>query len=255
MKTSSMKDKKLIFISIIFIIFIWGVLASLINNAIYLPKISEVLKEAIGIISQKDFLKNIGYSLLRGSISFFIALVIAILLGIIASFNKIVYNFFYPINSILKSIPTIAFILIALIWLNKNYAPYLIGVVIAFPILYEGVVNSILNSNKELDEMLNSFNVDFLGKLFNLHIQSIIISISQIATSVFSLVFKVVIAGEVFGQPAYGIGTAIQGEKINFNTSGIFAWIIIVAILCFVTDKIILFFINTILKDGRYMID
>lgn len=255
MKTSSMKDKKLIFISIICILLIWGVLSILINNDIYLPKISEVLKESIEIVVNKDFTKNIGYSLLRGSISFLIALVIAVVLGIMASFNKFIYNFFYPINSILKSIPTIAFILIALIWLNKNYAPYLIGIVIAFPILYESVINSILNSNEDLAEMMKSFNVSFVGKLFNLHIQAVIISISQIATSVFSLVFKVVIAGEVFGQPSYGIGTAIQGEKINFNTSGIFAWIIIVAILCFVIDKIILFFINTILKGGRYIID
>ncbi|MBD7913718.1 ABC transporter permease [Clostridium sp. Sa3CUN1] len=255
MKTSSMKDNKLIFISIILIILLWGVLANVINNDIYLPRINKVLKEIVVIVIKNDFIKNIGYSLLRGGASFFIALVLAIFLGIVSGFNKIAYNFFYPINSILKSIPTIAFILIALIWVNKNYAPYLIGIVIAFPILYESVINSILNSNKNLEEMMNSFNLGFLTKLFNLHIQFIIISISQIATSVFSLVFKVVIAGEVFGQPNYGIGTAIQKEKINFSTSGIFAWIIIVAVLCFIIDKIILLFINKSLKGGRYLID
>ncbi|WP_066892834.1 ABC transporter permease [Clostridium nigeriense] len=255
MKNSSMKDKKLIFISILTIIITWGVLSTYINNSIYLPKLSEVLKELIYIVAKSDFIKNIGYSLLRGIISFFISLLIAVLLGIASSFNKIFYNFFYPINSILKSIPTIAFILIALIWLNKNYAPYLIGIVIAFPILYESTVNSILNSNKDLYEMMNSFNVNFIGILLNLYIQSILISISQIATSTFSLVFKVVIAGEVFGQPSYGIGTAIQGEKINFNTAGLFSWIIIVAILCFITDKIILLLTNKILKGGRYIVD
>ena len=180
MKNSSMKDKKLIFISILTIIITWGVLSTYINNSIYLPKLSEVLKELIYIVAKSDFIKNIGYSLLRGIISFFIALLIAVLLGIASSFNKIFYNFFYPINSILKSIPTIAFILIALIWLNKNYAPYLIGIVIAFPILYESTVNSILNSNKDLYEMMNSFNVNFMGILLNLYIQSILISISQI---------------------------------------------------------------------------
>ncbi|MDU2663168.1 MAG: ABC transporter permease, partial [Clostridioides difficile] len=39
------------------------------------------------------------------------------------------------------------------------------------------------------------------------------------------------IAGEVYSQPTYGIGTMIQTEKINFNTSGIFAWIIIVLLI------------------------
>ncbi|MBE6052365.1 MAG: ABC transporter permease [Clostridium sartagoforme] len=255
MKTSSMKNKKLIIISIFLIIIIWIAISSIINNSIYLPKVTEVCKELINIILGNGFLRSVGYSLLRVVISFLIALLISIALGILSSLNKVFYNFFYPINSILKSIPTIAFILIALIWLNKNYEPYLIGIIIAFPILYECTLNSILNSNEDLNEMLDSYKVNYLGKLLNLYIQSVIISISQIATSTFSLVLKVVIAGEVFGQPTFGIGTAIQGEKINFNTAGIFAWIIIVAIICFISDKIINIFINKLLKGGRYLVD
>lgn len=255
MKTSSMKDKKLIIISLIIIIFIWILLANIIDNSIYLPKLTEVFKELINIAKEKSFLRSLISSLVRGGVSFLIAIMFAVILGIISSFNKIFYNFFYPINSVLKSIPTIAFILIALIWLNKNYAPYLIGVIIAFPILYESTLNSILNSNEDLSEMLDSFKVNYMDKLYNLHIQSILISITQIATSTFSLVLKVVIAGEVFGQPTFGIGTAIQGAKINFNTAGIFAWIIIVAILCFLSDKIINFLGKRLLKGGRYLVD
>lgn len=255
MKTSSMKDKKIIFMSLLIIVVIWIFLSDKINNSIYLPKISEIINEILRIIKEKNFLLNIINSLLRGFISFFIALIIAIVLGIVSGFNKFVYNFLYPINSILKSIPTIAFILIALIWLNKNYTPYLIGIIIAFPILYETTVNSILNGNSELNEMVESFEVSFFDKLLSIHIQAIIISISSIVTSTFSLVLKVVIAGEVYGQPLYGIGTAIQGEKINFNTSGIFAWIIIVAILCYITDKIIIYFTGKLIKGRRYIVD
>ena len=54
--------------------------------------------------------------------------------------------------------------------------------------------------------------------------------------STFSLAFKVVIAGEVHGQPKYGIGTVIQYEKMNFNTEAIFAWIIIIAMISFALD-------------------
>lgn len=252
MKTSSMKDKKIIFISLLLIVGIWIFLSNKINNSIYLPKISEIINEILKIAKEKNFLLNITNSLLRGIISFFIALIVAIVLGIASGFNKFAYNFLYPINAILKSIPTIAFILIALVWLNKNYAPYLIGIIIAFPIIYETTVNSILNGNNELNEMVEAFNISFFDKLLNIHIQSIIISIFSIVTSTFSLVLKVVIAGEVYGQPLYGIGTAIQGEKINFNTAGIFAWIVIVAILCYITDKIIIYFTTKVIKGSRY---
>ncbi|VYU07737.1 ABC transporter permease subunit [Clostridium tertium] len=255
MKNSSMKDKKLILISIILLSVIWVIISNIIDNSIYLPKVNEVVNEILGIFKEKTFLLDVGYSLFRAIISFLVAAIIAILLGVLSSFSKYIYNFFYPINSIIKSIPTIAFILIALIWLNKNSAPYLIGIVISFPILYETTINSILNSNNQLIEMLNVYKVSFKDKLKNFYMQSIFINISQIATSTFSLAFKVVVAGEVFGQPPYGIGTAIQGAKINFNTAGIFAWIIIVALLSYILDKIIIIVINKALKGGRYLID
>lgn len=255
MKTSSIKNQKIIFISLLVLIGIWILLSNKINNSIYLPKVSEILKEIFKIVKEKYFLLNICNSLLRGFISFIMALVIAIILGIISGFNKFIYNFLYPINSILKSIPTIAFILIALIWLNKNYAPYLIGFIMAFPVLYECTINSIINENKDLIEMAETFRVKFIYKLLNIYIPKIIINISSIATSTFSLVLKVVIAGEVYGQPLYGIGTAIQGEKINFNTAGIFAWIVIVAILCYITDKVIIYVLNKSIKGRRYILD
>jgi NitT/TauT family transport system permease protein len=112
-----------------------------------------------------------------------------VFLGIVSSFNKFIYNFLYPVNSILKSIPTIAFILIALIWLNKNYAPYLIGIVIAFPILYETTINSLINGNSYLNERLKLLGC-FFDKFLIIHIQSIIISYIIYSNTTFSLSFE-----------------------------------------------------------------
>ena len=59
-----------------------------------------------------------------------------------------------------------------------------------------------------------------------------------ILISTFSLAFKVVIAGEVHGQPKYGIGAAVQIEKVNFNTVKIFAWIVIIALISILFEYI-----------------
>ena len=81
MKSSSMKDKRLIFISIILLIIIWIIISNIIDNSIYLPKVNEVVNEIITIFREKSFLLDIGYSLFRAIISFLVASVIAILLG------------------------------------------------------------------------------------------------------------------------------------------------------------------------------
>ena len=69
----------------------------------------------------------------------------------------------------------------------------------------------------------------------------------SIFVSTFSLAFKVVIAGEVHGQPKYGMGSQIQIEKVNFNTSGIFAWIIIIVLISLIFELI-----NSILRKRVY---
>lgn len=248
MKNSSMKDRRLISISLFIIVGIWVFLSNIIDNSIYLPKIEEIGISIFEIVTSVDFGKNIINSLIRGFQSFVTAIILAFTLGILSSFNKIVYNFLYPINLVIKSIPTIAFIVIALIWLNKDYSPLLIGTIIAFPLFYEIVQNSIFNIDKKLVDMCNVYKIGTKEKLIHIYIPNVIFNLSNILPSTLSLILKVVIAAEVYGQPKYGIGTAIQGAKINFDTTSIFAWIIIVAVISFLIDILLKPINNFILR-------
>ena len=87
------------------------------------------------------------------------------------------------------------------------------------------------NMDNKIIEMMKIYEVTWMDKIFKIYIPIIKFYFISIFVSTFSLTFKVVIAGEVHGQPKYGIGSAVQIEKINFNTSGIFAWIIIIAFI------------------------
>lgn len=233
-----MKNKKIIMVSIVVLVILWALFSNIINNPIYLPKVTEIVKEILRIVLEEDFIWAVSSTIIRTFISFGIALIIAIIIGVLGATNKYIYNFIYPIMAILKSIPTIAFIVIILIWMNKDIAPICIGVVIALPLLYEVVTNSILNFNRDLIDMAKVYRVNKIDKIKNIYIPSIYFNIMDISNSIISLVLKVIIAGEVYGQPIYGIGSYIQLEKINLNTVGIFAWIIIVGVITVVFDYI-----------------
>lgn len=255
MINSSMRDRRLISISLLILTGIWFFLSNVIDNSIYLPKINEIAKSILEIIREPNFTNNIFNSLIRGLESFFIAIILAFILGLLSSFNKFAYNFLYPINLVIKSVPTIAFIVIALIWLNKDYSPLLIGAVIAFPIFYEIVQNSIFDIDKKLLEMCNVYNVRKKNMLIHIYIPNVLFTLVTMIPSTLSLILKVVIAGEVYGQPQYGIGSAIQAAKINFDTTAIFSWIIIVAILSFLIDFILKPINKMIFKVRRDKVD
>lgn len=161
------------------------------------------------------------------------------MLSIFSYFNKFIYNFLYVIIIFLKSIPTMAFIVIVLIWTSKEFAPIIIGIVISFPIFYDVILNSLLDIDKDLLQVFNIYRIEIIDKIITLIIPVILIAIKKVINSTLSLIFKVVISGEVYSQPQYGIGTIIQFEKMQLNTSRIIAWMIIITGIVFLFDLII----------------
>lgn len=246
MKESTWKNKLEIILGVFVSLVIWQMIAIKINNDIYLPKLQEVYTSLLKIIREKDFLLTVFWSFYRTIISFGVALIIAIIIGVLSSMYPFLNNLLKPLNSIGKTIPTLVLVVLALIWFDKNNAPFVVGIAIVFPILYDGIVNTLTKNDKNLEEMMVIYEVPIRERIKKVYIPNIIFYILRIFVPTISLAFKVVIAGEVHGQPKYGIGAAVQLEKINFNTPGIFAWIIIIAIISLLFE-----FLNRILT-GRY---
>lgn len=225
------KNLRKIFFIVLWIA-IWEVGAVIVGNDLLLPFPLMVFKETINIMFSEKFIVIVLSTLVRASISFFISLIIAVLLGCLCGFNELINDFIRPVISIIKSVPTMAFIIVALIWFDKEKAPFLIGIIISFPIIFENTIKSIKNIDGDLLFISDVYNVSRMSKIIYMYIPNVLYSIASILNSTICLVFKVVVAGEVYGQPKYGIGAQIQLEKTFLNTSAIFAWIMISAIIC-----------------------
>lgn len=155
----SLRNKKYLMISIAVIILVWQVVAISFNNRLLLPSFFDVLNEMHRIISREQFLRLVFNSIFRCIKSFIVSIIIAVILGIGSYFSKFIYNFLYPITVFLKAIPTMAFIVLLLIWTSKDFAPTIIGIVISFPIFYEATLNSLLNIDEGLLHMVRVYRV------------------------------------------------------------------------------------------------
>ena len=233
----SWKSKYTLISCVLFIV-IWQCIALLINNDIYLPKVQCIFMEVINLVKDNNFYMYVSSSFTRTVVSYLSALFLSIFLGILTS----VYPFFRylitPVNSFIKTIPTLVLVVLALVWFDKDKVPFVVGFAIIFPILYEGIQNSLCKIDGRIMDMTNIYEVSVLDKLIKIYIPTIKFYLMNILVSTLSLTFKVVIAGEVHGQPKYGIGSQIQMEKVNFNTTGIFAWIIIIVFISLIFELI-----------------
>ncbi len=231
MKRFILKDRKLSIISKVMMIIIWIMLSRVIDNEVILPTIKSTMISLIHIIKEPSFLKIVEYSLLRSLIGFLISLSLAVLMGILSSLSKVVYNLMLPILNFLSSVPTMAIIILALIWLDNEFAPMFVGFIMVFPMLYETVLKGILNVDKNIIDMAEIYKVDKIAIIKDIYLPSIFLNLGLVFTSALGINLKMVIAGEALSQPKYAIGSSLQLQKIYLNTSGVFAWIIIILLI------------------------
>lgn len=225
------KNKVQVALSCVILLFLWEIIALKINNDIYLPTLTQVFESIKEIILEDRFAIDVFSTISRCILSFVISLVVAFALGIVSYSFNIFKNFLTPITSLARSIPNMVLIVLTLIWFNKESAPYIVVFIMVFPVLYDVVLGSMKNIDKGILEMADLYKIRKKDKILKIYLPAIKFSLISILSSTISLGFKIVIAGEVYGQPEYGIGAMIQSEKVNFNTTGIFAWVIIIIII------------------------
>lgn len=243
-KMHIMKDKYIKILVLTLLLILWEVSSRILNSNIILPSIKDTLEQIIIIINSKDFYIVILSSIIRCISGFIIAIFLGLVAGIVSYLNKFMKEVFHFVSKLCASIPTVAIILLILIWFKSSTVSMLIGLIMVFPIIYNSVYSSIKDYDKAIVDMMDIYKVPLTKRFKKVYIPKIFQDIKKISASSFAINFKMVIAGEVISQPKYAIGTRLYFEKVSINTSGVFAWIII--ILCLIA--IINYMLSLILR-------
>lgn len=231
MRRCTLKNRRYVLISTAVVLLLWWITATIVNNPLKLPSPQETVLALLEIITSKTFLLQVFATLKRSIIGFAIAFVAGVVLGIAAGVSTPIFYLLKPIVLTQRSVPTMAVILLALIWLSRELAPILVSVLVIFPIIYSAVVNGIRNIDKQLLEMATVYHLSKRRRLIHLYLPSIRSALFAVAAAAISLNLKITIAAEVLSQPGLGIGTGFMIEKSVLNTAGVIAWAIVAILL------------------------
>ncbi|MDY0235327.1 MAG: ABC transporter permease subunit [Gudongella sp.] len=231
MKQYFTSKNKLSILSIALLFGLWILLSMVVDNEIIFPSIFSTSKSLVRIVVSDEFFPTVGATLIRSIIGFLISVVLAIVLGGLSRMYKAMDAIIQPLVSMLSSIPIIAIIILALIWLDNDIVPIFTGFVMIFPLLYETVVGAIDSMDKKLLQMARIYDKTGMDLVLYLYMPRIFAALRSISGSSISTNLKMVIAGEVLSQPSYGIGTELQLQRIYLDTSGVFAWIVVILLI------------------------
>lgn len=223
-------------ISPLLFMLIWEIISRIIGNDLIFPGLLSIFKTFIDIIKEKNFILIVFHTLKRTGISIGISLIIGILSGILSYKYKFFYALFFPFFSFLKAIPTIAVIILVLIWSNVEIVPIITGIMIILPLIYENILGGIDSIDRDLLKMAEIYKISKIDVFKGIYVPGVYYFSSSGVPALIALTLKVVIAGEVLSQGSLSIGGEIFMGKIYLETSSIFAWITIVILINFILD-------------------
>lgn len=217
----------------IFIFLLWWII-SLCFNSLVVPSPWSTIALAFEYLKDGYTYICLGYSLLRMIVGFLIAFVVAFALGLIVNDNEKLYQFFTPLMTFFKAIPTAALVFLFIVLIGAQSAPILVVVLIGIPILYESIIGGLKNSDEEMLEAAEIDGAKKIKKLFRIQLPLGIPYIIVGMISTFSLSFKIEIMAEVItGYTKNGLGSLIKGAQVSDPTdlTPVFAYSLIAVVL------------------------
>ena len=227
-----MKNKNIIYfiLGIIIFILLWFFISLKINSEIVFPNILTIIKKLIEIILEKSFYKDLFLSLIRVFITFILSFLLTIIFGILSGIFSSIRYMLMPIINFIRTIPTIPLILVAIIWFDNNTVPIFVSMLVIFPIMYDAVVNGIINVDKNLIEMSLSYNVSLKTQIISLYIPSIKPYILTAVSQSMGITWKSILAAEILALPSLGIGSKLYESHLYLDTVSLFAYCLIAVI-------------------------
>lgn len=230
------KQNNYLFLSPIIFVVIWEIVAKLVGNSMIFPNIIDIFYSLIEIIKNENFLVILFNTLKKAVVTLLVSLFLGSVLGVLSYRYKLCYLIFFPFINLIKSIPTIAVIILVLIWSKVEFVPFFAGTMIVLPIIYENILGGIDSIDKDLIKMANIYKVSKFSIFKDIYLPAVYFFLASTLSAITGLVLKVIIAGEVLAQDSLSIGGEIFMGKIYLESANIFAWIIIIIFINFVAE-------------------
>ncbi len=225
---------------------IWQVAFMFVKQEILLPSPVQTVVRLWELAKLSDFWISALMSLLRIVEGFVLGVAAGVLIGVLTARFSLLYDFFHPAISVIKSTPVASFIILALVWINKPNVPVFIAFLMVVPIIWANVSEGIHQTDKDLLEMAGVFRFSRQKLLSKVYIPSTIPYFFAGCTTALGLAWKAGIAAEILSLPAHSIGSNLYYSKIYIETTDLFAWTAAVIIMSMLLEKLLITVLNRV---------
>ena len=207
----------------VFLIAVYFLAQISVGNPLVFPPLTDCVKSFTDLLGDGAFYKALLRTLLRVVSAFGVSFIPALALAIVSYLYPTLGRFFTPVVSVLRSLPTLAVLLIILFWASAGVAPVVVAFLTLFPALYSGILASLKQTDRGLIEMSKIYAVPLKKRIFSLYLPSSAPYIIRESASAISLSLKLVASAEVLAGTAFSLGGMMQDAKLYSGAPLLFA--------------------------------
>ncbi len=215
---------------------IWIIAYYSVKNDYVIPSISETAKSLGKCLISGAFWVAFLYTLLRTALSFIISFVLSVALFGIGAIFKPFNSFIKPLMGVLRTLPTLAVILILLFWTNPLVAPVVVTVLVLFPMIFSQLYTAVNGIDEGVIEMAEVYKIGRREKLTKIYLPLISPHILSQTGANISLGIKVMISAEVLAGTYKSLGGLMQNARFYIDMPRLTALTIIAVIIGIIID-------------------
>lgn len=224
----------LAFLSIAFMLLCWVIASLSVKNEYLVPSLSVVFAEIKLLFTSATFYSALLQTFLRTVYSVLIAYLVAGLLAVLTIAYKPLKSFFAPIISALRVVPTMAVLLIILIFTTPNVSPIIVSLLVLIPLVYHQFLTSFNEIDDGVIATAKVFGIKKRDRIFKIYLPLILPStLSSVGTNL-SFSIKLIISAEILAYTYNGLGGLMRDASNFFMVSrlaGLTLFAIVIGIL------------------------
>ncbi len=226
----------------LFWIFVWFVLALLVDNPILLVTPKDAFVRLFELVLELSFWHIVLYSLLRIGAGFLLGFFVALVLAVISMRFRWVEELLRPLMNLVKAVPVASFVVLLLIWWGSSVLAVAICFLVVLPNIYINTLEGLKATDVRLLEMAEVFQMSAQNRFLYIYRSSLRPFLESGLRISLGMCWKSGVAAEVIGTPEYSIGGHMYLSKIHLDTSGVLAWTIVIIFLSVIFEKCICYF-------------
>ena len=145
-----------------------------------------------------------------------------------------------PAVRVIRATPVASFILLVLLWTDRDFVPAIIAGLIVLPVVWGNLSRGIRETDPQLLELASAYRFTRWKTLRLIYLPSLRPYFLSAVTTAMGLSWKSGVAAEVLCLPRSAIGTQIYNSKLYLEIPDLFAWTAVVVAFSLVLERLLL---------------